>query len=121
MDAMDLLEAHFRTVRVDPLAWRDLFASDATLEMPFAPSHVPNPVTGVDEIVDSVTNYFSLFKNDFKIDVKQTYRVDGGEAAFAEFSAIGTVIPTGKVYKQDYILYIYTREEWKDRVVSGIL
>lgn len=106
MDAMDVLETHFRTVRVDPLAWRDLFASDATLEMPFAPSHVPNRVTGVEAIVESVTDFFSQFKDDFKIDVKHTYRVDGGEAAFAEFSAIGTIISTGKVYKQDYILYI---------------
>ncbi|KAF4331589.1 hypothetical protein FBEOM_14657 [Fusarium beomiforme] len=106
MDAAQLLNTHFRTIRVDPQAWRALFAADAVLEMPFAPAHIPRTLKGIDAIAESVTGFFNQFDDEFYINVKKIYRVEDDDAAMAEFSVTATVIPTGKVYNQDYILYL---------------
>lgn len=106
MDASKLLEAHFRTIKADPPAWRSLFATNAVLEMPFAPAHVPSVLKGIDAITESVSAFFNQFGDDFKIDVKKVYRIEGEDAAIAEFSSAATTIATGKLYQQDYIVYI---------------
>lgn len=105
MNAPELLNEHFRTIKADPQAWRKLFAPDAVLEMPYAPSHVPSVLKGIDAIAQSVSGFFSQF-SDFNIEVKKIYRIEGEDAAIAEFAAKATVIPTGKTYSQDYILYL---------------
>ncbi|MEK6419359.1 MAG: nuclear transport factor 2 family protein [Burkholderia gladioli] len=105
MNATQLLAEHFRTIKADPEAWRKLFASDAVLEMPYAPAHVPSVLKGIDAIAQSVGGFFSQF-SDFNIEVKKIYRIEGEDAAIAEFAAKATVIPTGKTYNQDYILYM---------------
>ena len=104
-NAPELLNEHFRTIKDDPAAWRELFAADAVLEMPYAPPHVPSVLKGIDTIAQSVAGFFSQF-SDFKIDVKKVYRIEGEDAAFAEFAVTATVILTGKTYNQDYILYL---------------
>lgn len=109
MKASELLDAHFRTIKTDPQAWRALFAADAVLEMPFAPAHIPRVQKGIDAIADSVAVFLSQLGDDFRIDVKNVYRIEGEDAAFAEFSMTATVIPTGKIYSQDYILYVRAR------------
>ncbi len=105
LNAPELLNEHFRTIKTDPAAWRELFAADAVLEMPYAPSHVPSVLKGIDAIAQSVGGFFSQF-SDFQIDVKKIYRIEGENAAIAEFAATAKVISTGKTYKQDYILYL---------------
>jgi len=105
LNAPELLNEHFRTIKADPAAWRELFAADAVLEMPYAPSHVPSVLKGIEAIAQSVAGFFSQF-SDFKIDVKKVYRVEGEGSAIAEFAVTATVIPTGKTYNQDYILYL---------------
>ncbi|CAB3707063.1 putative protein YesE [Paraburkholderia sediminicola] len=105
MNAPELLNEHFRTIKVDPQAWRKLFAFDAVLEMPYAPSHVPSVLKGIDAIAQSVGGFFSQF-SDFNIEVKKIHRIEGEDAAIAEFTAKATVISTGKTYNQEYILYV---------------
>ncbi|KAK2007055.1 NTF2-like protein [Colletotrichum eremochloae] len=109
MNATELLNSHFRTIKVDPNAWRALFAADAVLEMPFAPAHTPRILKGIDAIAESVKGFFDQFDDDFKIDVQNIYGIEGEDAAIAEFSVVATVIATGKVYDQDYIVYLRAR------------
>jgi ketosteroid isomerase-like protein len=100
----ELLKQHFQTITTDPVAWRALFAEDAVLEMPYAPPHVPSVLKGIDAIAASIKGFFGQF-TDFRIDVKNIYPIEGDDAAVAEFSATAKVIPTGKTYNQDYVLY----------------
>ena len=57
MNAPELLNEHFRTIKADPEAWRKLFCPDAVLEMPYAPSHVPSVLNGIDAISQSVQGF----------------------------------------------------------------
>jgi ketosteroid isomerase-like protein len=99
------MHRHFETIKVEPDAWQALFAHDAALEMPYAPPHVPRVLNGIEAIAKSVNGFFSQFR-DFEVTVKRVYRVEGEDAAIAEFSAKATVIPTGKTYEQDYIAFL---------------
>jgi ketosteroid isomerase-like protein len=38
--------------------------------------------------------------------MKKIHRIEGEDAAIAEFAANATVIPTGKTYNQEYVLFI---------------
>jgi uncharacterized protein len=105
MNAPELLNEHFRTINAQPEAWRKLFAADAVLEMPYAPPHVPSVLNGIDAISQSVQGFFGQF-SDFNIEVKKIHRIEGEDAAIAEFAATATVIPTGKPYNQEYVLLI---------------
>ncbi|UKZ81864.1 hypothetical protein TrVFT333_009640 [Trichoderma virens FT-333] len=106
MSAKELLQSHFRTIRADPQAWRLLFATDAVLEMPFAPPHVPKVLKGIDSIAESVSGFVQLLGDDFEINQKSVHLVQGEDAVVAEFSMTATAKPTGKIYNQDYILYL---------------
>lgn len=110
MSAVDLLQSHFRTIRADPQSWRSLFATDAVLEMPFAPPHVPKVLRGIDEIAKSVSGFFQLLDDDFEITQKSVHPVQGEDAVVAEFSVVATAKPTGKIYNQDYILYLRVKD-----------
>jgi ketosteroid isomerase-like protein len=105
MHAFELANRHFQTIKADPAAWRQLFATDAVLEMPYAPPHVPRVLNGIDAIAQSVSGFFSQF-SDFNIEVKKIHRLEGEDAVVAEFLATAHVIQTGKTYNQDYILYL---------------
>jgi ketosteroid isomerase-like protein len=105
MNAPELLNEHFRTIKADPEAWRNLFTPDAVLEMPYAPAHVPSVLKGIDAIFQSVQGFFGQF-SDFNIEVKKIHRIEGEDAAIAEFAATATVISTGKIYNQDYVLFV---------------
>ncbi len=105
MNAPELLNEHFRTIKADPEAWRKLFAPDAVLEMPYAPAHVPSVLKGIDAIFQSVQGFFGQF-SDFTIEVKKIHRIEGEDTAIAEFAATATVISTGKIYNQDYVLFV---------------
>ena len=109
MSAAELLQSHFRTIKVDPQAWRSLFAIDAVMEMPFAP-HGPQVLKGIDVIMETMSGPFEQFGDDFKITPKSVYQVQGEDAVFAEFSLVTTVKPTGKIYNQDYILYLRAKD-----------
>ena len=76
------------------------------LELPFAPTHVPRVLKGIDAIAASITGFFTQFADDFNIRVKNVYYIEGKDAAVAEFAVTATVVPTGKAYNQDYILYL---------------
>ncbi|KAL7931668.1 NTF2-like protein [Trichoderma chlorosporum] len=105
MSAAELLQSHFRTLKVDPDAWHALFASDAVMELPFTPPPGPRVLKGIEEI-KQFSGALEQLGDDFKITQKNVYQIQGEDAVFAEFSMRATVKPTGKIYDQDYVLYL---------------
>jgi uncharacterized protein len=111
MHAADLFTAHINTIHTDFPAWRNLFADDAILEMPFAASAgIDTTLSGVEAITESVGRFNDALR-DPQITVKNVYQIEGQDAVVAEFAMTATVIPTGKHYSQDYICYLHAANE----------
>jgi uncharacterized protein len=106
MHAADLFKAHIDTIHADFSAWRNLFADDAILEMPFgASAGLETTLPGVEAIAGSVGGFIGMLR-DPQIAVKNVYQIEGEDSVVAEFAMTATVIPTGKHYSQDYICYL---------------
>ncbi|KAL7956810.1 hypothetical protein V8C34DRAFT_287544 [Trichoderma compactum] len=105
MNAAQLAEKHFRTLKVDQQAWLGLYASDAVVEMPNSPHPHPAKVEGLEAIGASVAAFVGSMGDDFNAQIKKIYPIDGEDAAFVEFTVTGTVTMTGKMYEQNYVSY----------------
>jgi hypothetical protein len=111
MHAADLFKAHINTIHTDFSAWRNLFAEDAILEMPFgASAGIDTTLSGVDAIAESVGGFVGALR-DPHITIKNVYQIEGEDAVVAEFAMTASVIPTGKHYSQDYVCYLRAANE----------
>ena len=109
--ASDLLRQHIQTLVEDNAQWQTLIADDILWELPYAPAigH-PARLSGRDEVVRHVTWFLGAVENFRFFDVR-VYAFADPEAAVAEVSAEGLIKPTGRVYVQEYVLFL--------RAVSG--
>lgn len=89
--------------------WVNLFAPDAVLEFPFAPSGVPRRVTGRDALVAHMSNFPKIFDVEF-VDLVFHETIDP-RLVIAEFRSTGTALPTGKPYEQTCISVVRTNED----------
>ncbi|PTB63669.1 NTF2-like protein [Trichoderma citrinoviride] len=105
MSVTQLIEKHFQTLRSDPQTWRTLWAPDAILEMPYAAAPHPTRVEGIDAIATTAWWFAMCMADDFNVQIKKMYPVEGDDAAFVEYVMVGTVKTTRKLYEQDYISY----------------
>ena len=104
--ASDLLQRHFQTLVEDNAQWQTLIADDLLWELPFAPAigH-PARLSGRAEVVRHVTWFLEAVENFRFYDLK-VYAFSDPEAAVAEVKAEGLIKPTGRIYRQDYVLFL---------------
>jgi uncharacterized protein len=106
--ASDLLKKHFQTLVVDNARWQTLIADDILWELAYAPAigH-PARLSGREEVVRHVTWFLRAVENFRFFDLK-VYPFADPEGAVAEVKAEGLIKPTGRIYHQDYVLFLHT-------------
>ena len=104
--ASDLLQQHIQTLVDDNERWQTLIADDLLWELAYAPSigH-PARLTGREEVMRHVKWFRGAVEN-FRFFNIRVYAFADPEAAVAEFKAEGLIKPTGRIYRQDYVLFL---------------
>ena len=104
--ASDLLQRHFQTLVEDNAQWQTLIADDLLWELPYAPAigH-PARLSGREEVVRHVTWFLGAVENFRFFDLK-VYALADPEAAVAEVKAEALIKSTGRIYLQDYVLFL---------------
>ncbi|MGH7381188.1 MAG: nuclear transport factor 2 family protein [Candidatus Methylomirabilales bacterium] len=104
--ASDLLQRHIQTLVEDNAQWQTLIADDLLWELPYAPAigH-PARLSGREEVVRHVTWFLGAVENFRFFDLK-VYPFADPEGAGAEVKAEGLIKPTGRIYRQDYVLFL---------------
>jgi ketosteroid isomerase-like protein len=108
--ASDLLQRHFQTLVQDNAQWQTLIADDILWELVYAPAigHPPR-LSGRDEVVRHVNWFLEAVENFRFFDLK-VYPFADPEAAVAEVKAEGLIKPTGRIYHQEYVLFLHARD-----------
>ena len=104
--ASDLLQRHFETLVGDNAHWQTLIADDLVWELPYAPAigH-PARLSGREEVVRHVTWFLGAVENFRFVDLKVHAFADP-EGAVAEVKAEGFIKPTGRMYHQEYVVFL---------------
>ncbi len=104
--ASDLLHRHFQTLVEDHAHWQTLIADDLVWELPYAPAigH-PAQLSGRDEVVRHVT-WFLGAVDQFRFFDLKVYPFADPDAAVAEVKAEARIKPTGRLYRQEYVLFL---------------
>jgi uncharacterized protein len=104
--ATDLLQRHIQTLVADNTQWQTLIADDLLWELPYAPAlgH-PARLSGREAVVRHVTWFVGAVDKFRFFDIKVHAFADP-EAAVAEFKAEGLIKPTGRSYRQEYVLFL---------------
>ena len=106
MNAADLLQRHFQTLVADNAQWQTLIADDLLWELPYAPAlgH-PARLSGREEVVRHVTWFLGAVEN-FRFFDLQAHAFADPAAAAGEVKAEGLIKSTGRIYRQDYVLFL---------------
>jgi len=104
--ASDLLQQHIQTLVDDNVRWQTLIADDLLWELAYAPAigH-PARLSGREEVVRHVNWFLGAVENFRFFDIRVYAFVDP-QAAVAEFKADGLIKPTGRIYQQDYVVFL---------------
>ena len=104
--ASDLLQRHVQTLVEDNTQWQTLIADDILWELAYAPAigH-PARLSGRQEVVRHVI-WFLGAVDKFRFFNLQVYPFADPEGAVAEFKAEGLIKSTGRIYRQDYVLFL---------------
>jgi ketosteroid isomerase-like protein len=104
--ASDLLQQHIQTLVDDNARWQTLIADDLLWELVYAPAigH-PARLTGREEVMRHVNWFRGAVENFRFFDIRVSAFADP-EAAVAEFKGEGLIKPTGRIYRQDYVLFL---------------
>src|SRR3989440_4877413 len=104
--ATDLLQRHFQTLVDDNAQWQTLIADDILWELAYAPAlGDPARLLGRVEAVRDVSWFLGAVENFRFFDLK-VYPLVDAEGAVAEVKAEGLIKPTGRIYHQDYVLFL---------------
>jgi ketosteroid isomerase-like protein len=104
--ASDLLQQHIQTLVDDDARWQTLIADDLLWELVYAPAiDHPARLTGREEVMRHVNWFRGAVENFRFFDIKVSAFADP-EAAVAEFKGEGLIKPTGRIYRQDYVLFL---------------
>jgi len=106
-----LLERHIRTLVADPAQWRTLITDDIVWELAYAPAigH-PARLAGRAEVTRHVDWFLSAVENFRFIEPKVHAFVDP-QAAVAQVRAEATIKPTGRLYRQEYVVFLRAKGE----------
>ncbi len=104
--ASDLLQQHFQTLVDDNAQWQTLIADNILWELAYAPAigH-PARLSGREEVVRHATWFLGAVENFRFFDLK-VYAFADPEGAVAEVKAEGLIKPTGRIYRQDYVVFL---------------
>jgi uncharacterized protein len=104
--ASELLQRHVQTLVADNAQWQTLIADDLVWELPYAAAlgH-PARLSGREEVVRHVSRFLGTVENFRFFDLKVHAFADP-EAAVAEVKAEGLIKPTGRIYRQDYVVFL---------------
>ena len=104
--ASDLLRRHFQTLAEDNAQWQTLVADDLVWELPYAPAigH-PARLSGREQVVGHITWFLGAVEN-FRFFDLRVYAFADPEAAAAEVKAEALIKATGRIYRQDYVLFL---------------
>jgi uncharacterized protein len=107
--AAELLERHFQTLVKDNAQWQTLIADDIVWELVYAPAigH-PARLSGREAVVHHVTWFLGAIENFRFFDLK-VFPFADPEGAVGEVKAEGLIKPTGRMYQQEYVLFLRTR------------
>lgn len=108
--AADLLRLHFETFVADPVRWRTLIDQDLVWELPFAPAlgH-PAALSGREAVLEHVSWFLGAVE-DFRFSDLRIYPSEDAGVAIAEVKAEGRIRETGRLYRQDYVLFVRARD-----------
>jgi ketosteroid isomerase-like protein len=104
--AMSLLQEHIQTLVDDNEAWQTLIADDILWELAYAPSlgH-PAKLAGKKEVLGHV-NWFVNAVEDFRFYDIRLYQLADPDGAIAQVKAEGRIKSTGRIYRQEYVLFM---------------
>src|SRR5690242_8151671 len=107
--ASDLLQQHFDTLVADNARWQTSLADEIVWELPYAPAlgH-PEQLSGREAVVRHVTWFLGVVEKFRFFDVRVHAFADP-TAAVAEARAEGLIKPTGRVYRQEYVVFLRAR------------
>ncbi|SCX44504.1 MULTISPECIES: nuclear transport factor 2 family protein [Pseudomonas] len=106
MTAERLLHLHFELFVDDHERWKNLIADDLVWELPFAPAlgH-PARLEGRDQVLGHVGWFVGAVQDFLFYDLRIQPSTNPLEAV-AQVKAKGTIKPTGRLYEQDYVLFV---------------
>jgi len=104
--ASDLLQRHIQTLVNDNAQWQTLIADDILWELAYAPAigH-PARLSGRAEVIRHVTWFLGAVE-DFRFIDPKVYAFADPQAAVAQVRAEGIIKPTGRIYRQEYVLFL---------------
>ena len=104
--ASDLLHRHFQTLVAESAQWQTLIADDLVWELRFAPAigH-PGRLSGRAEVVRHVTWFLGAVEN-FRFFDLEVHPFADPEGAVAEVKAEALIKPTGRLYRQEYVVFL---------------
>src|SRR5947209_16868818 len=105
--ACALLQQHIQTLVDDNAQWQKLIADDIVWELTYAPSlgH-PAKLSGREEAVRHATWFVGAVENFRFLDLK-IYELVDAERAIGEVKGEGLIKTTGRMYRQDYVLFLH--------------
>ena len=104
--ATDLLQRHIDSLVDDPAHWETLIADDILWELAYAPSvgH-PARLSGRDEVVRHVTWFRGAIER-FRFFNLVIHPFEDPTGAVGEVEAEGIIKSTGRVYRQNYVVFL---------------
>jgi len=104
--ASDLLQRHIETLVDNAAEWETLIADDIVWELVYAPSvgH-PARLSGREEVIRHVT-WFRGAVDNFRFFNLVIHPFENSAGAVAEVEAEGVIKPTGRVYRQNYVVFL---------------
>jgi hypothetical protein len=104
--ASKLLQQHIQTLIDDNATWQTLIAEDILWELAYAPSigH-PAQLSGREKVVGHATWFVGAVENFRFFDLK-VYPLADPEFAVAEVKGEGLIKSTGRMYYQDYVVFL---------------
>lgn len=104
--AAELLQRHIQTLVDDHQEWQTLIADDILWELAYAPAigH-PAKLSGRDEVLHHVRWFLGAVENFRFIDPK-VYAFTDPQAAVAQVKAEALIKPTGRIYRQEYVVFL---------------
>jgi ketosteroid isomerase-like protein len=104
--ASNLLQRHIQTLVADNVQWQMLIADDLVWELPYAPGigH-PARLSGREEVVRHVTWFLGAVEH-FRFFDLTVYACADPDVAVAEVKAEARIKPTGRLYHQEYVVFL---------------
>ena len=108
--ASDLVRRHIQTLVDDNAQWQTLIADNILWELAYAPSlgH-PAKLSGREEAIRHATWFVGAVEN-FRFFNLEVYALTDPQIAVAEVKGEGLIKSTGRMYRQDYVVFLRAAE-----------